>query len=148
VALGCDRRVGGDNAKLGQPEILLGIIPGGGGTQRMSRLIGASRAKDLIFTGRMVKADEALAIGLVDEVVPADDVYRTARAWAEQFVNGPAVALAAAKKAIDGGLDTDLRTGLDIEAEMFAALFATEDRAEGMTSFVENGPGKAKFTGR
>jgi enoyl-CoA hydratase/carnithine racemase len=114
----------------------------------MSRLIGASRAKDLIFTGRMVKADEALAIGLVDEVVPADDVYRTARAWAEQFVNGPAVALAAAKKAIDGGLDTDLRTGLDIEAEMFAALFATEDRAEGMTSFVENGPGKAKFTGR
>jgi enoyl-CoA hydratase/carnithine racemase len=148
VALGCDRRVCGDNAKLGQPEILLGIIPGGGGTQRMSRLIGASRAKDLIFTGRMVKADEALAIGLVDEVVPADDVYRTARAWAEQFVNGPAVALAAAKKVIDGGLDTDLRTGLDIEAEMFAALFATEDRAEGMTSFVENGPGKAKFTGR
>jgi len=148
VALGCDRRICGDNAKMGQPEILLGLIPGGGGTQRMARLIGPSRAKDIIFTGRMVKADEALAIGLVDQVVPADDVYTAARAWAGQFANGPASALAAAKKAIDGGLDTDLRTGLDLEAEMFAALFATEDGREGMRSFVENGPGKAQFTGR
>lgn len=148
VALGCDRRICGDNAKLGQPEILLGIIPGGGGTQRLARLIGAPRAKDLIFTGRMVRADEALAIGLVDQVVPADEVYSAARSWAEQFVDGPAVALAAAKKAIDGGLDVDLRTGLDLEAEIFAALFATEDRALGMASFVENGPGKAQFTGR
>ena len=148
VALGCDRRVCGDNAKLGQPEILLGIIPGGGGTQRMARLIGASRAKDLIFTGRMVGAEEALEIGLVDQVVPADEVYGAARGWAEQFVNGPAVALAAAKKAIDGGLDVDLRSGLDLEAEMFAALFATEDRQLGMASFVASGPGKAQFTGR
>ncbi|HXV92372.1 MAG TPA: enoyl-CoA hydratase/isomerase family protein, partial [Pseudonocardia sp.] len=148
VALGCDRRVCGDNAKLGQPEILLGVIPGGGGTQRMARLIGPSRTKDLVYTGRMVGAEEALAIGLVDQVVAPDDVYATARAWAEQFADGPALALAAAKKAIDGGLDTDLRTGLDIEAELFAALFATEDRAIGMTSFVENGPGKARFTGR
>ncbi|OZM81837.1 enoyl-CoA hydratase/isomerase family protein [Pseudonocardia sp. MH-G8] len=148
VALGCDRRICGDNVKLGQPEILLGIIPGGGGTQRMARLIGPSRAKDLIYTGRMVKAQEALEIGLVDEVVPADEVYAAARRWAEQFVNGPAVALAAAKKAIDGGLDTDLRTGLDIEAELFAALFATDDRKIGMESFVANGPGKAEFTGR
>jgi enoyl-CoA hydratase/carnithine racemase len=148
VALGCDRRVCGDNAKLGQPEILLGIIPGGGGTQRMARLIGAPKAKDLIFTGRMVGAEEALAIGLVDQVVPADEVYATARSWAEQFVNGPAMALAAAKKAIDGGLDADLHTGLDLEAELFAALFATDDRKVGMTSFVENGPGKAQFTGR
>jgi Enoyl-CoA hydratase/carnithine racemase len=126
VALGCDRRVCGDNAKLGQPEILLGLIPGGGGTQRLARLIGAPRAKDLIYTGRMVRADEALAIGLVDQVVPADEVYTTARAWAEQFVNGAAIALAAAKKAIDGGLDVDLRTGLDLESEIFAGLFATE----------------------
>ncbi len=148
VALGCDRRICGDNAKLGQPEILLGIIPGGGGTQRLARLIGAPRAKDLIFTGRMVRADEALAIGLVDQVVSADEVYNTARAWAEQFVNGPALALAAAKKAIDGGLDVDLRTGLDLEAEIFAALFGTADATEGMTSFSENGPGKAQFTGR
>ncbi|MGQ0573114.1 MAG: enoyl-CoA hydratase/isomerase family protein [Pseudonocardia sp.] len=148
VALGADRRVCGDNAKLGQPEILLGIIPGGGGTQRLARLVGAPRAKDLIYTGRMVRADEALAIGLVDQVVPADEVYATARAWAEQFVDGPAAALAAAKKAIDGGLDVDLRTGLDLESEVFAALFATEDARNGMASFVENGPGKARFTGR
>jgi enoyl-CoA hydratase/carnithine racemase len=148
LALCCDFRVCAQDAKLGQPEILLGIIPGGGGTQRMARLIGPSRAKDLIFTGRMVDAQEALAIGLVDQVVPADDVYSTARSWAEQFVDGPAIALAAAKKAIDGGLDVDLRTGLDLEAELFAALFATEDRQTGMTSFVENGPGKAKFSGR
>jgi enoyl-CoA hydratase len=148
VALGCDRRICGDNAKLGQPEILLGIIPGGGGTQRLTRLIGAPKAKDLIFTGRMVKAQEALEIGLVDEVVPADEVYAAARRWAEQFANGPALALAAAKKAIDGGLDVDLRTGLDLEAELFAALFATDDRQIGVDSFVANGPGKAEFTGR
>jgi enoyl-CoA hydratase/carnithine racemase len=148
VALGCDRRVCADNAKLGQPEILLGVIPGGGGTQRMARLIGAPRTKDLIFTGRMVGAAEALEIGLVDQVVPASDVHATARAWAGQFTNGPAMALAAAKKAIDGGLDVDLRTGLGLEAELFAALFSTDDRRIGMESFAQNGPGKARFTGR
>jgi enoyl-CoA hydratase len=148
VALGCDRRICGDNARLGQPEILLGVIPGGGGTQRMARLIGVPRTKDLIYTGRMVKADEALAIGLVDQVVPAGEVYGSAVSWAAQFADGPAVALAAAKRAIDGGLDVDLRTGLDLEAEIFAALFATEDRRIGMDSFVANGPGKAEFTGR
>jgi enoyl-CoA hydratase/carnithine racemase len=148
AALGCDRRICGDNAKLGQPEILLGIIPGGGGTQRLARLIGPARAKDLVFTGRMVGAAEALQIGLVDEVVAPDDVYETARAWAAQFANGPAMALAAAKKAIDGGLDTDLRTGLDLESEVFAPLFATADAKIGIESFVANGPGKAKFTGR
>ncbi len=148
VALGCDRRVCADDAKLGQPEILLGVIPGGGGTQRMARLIGAPRTKDLIFTGRMVGAAEALQIGLVDQVVPAAEVYTAARTWAEQFVNGPAMALAAAKKAIDGGLDVDLRTGLNLEAELFAALFATDDRKIGMSSFLESGPGKAEFTGR
>lgn len=148
IALGCDRRICGDNAKLGQPEILLGIIPGGGGTQRLARLVGPSRAKDLIFTGRMVAADEALAIGLVDEVVAADDVYDRARAYARQFADGPAAAYAAAKKAVDGGLDTDLRTGLDLESELFAALFATDDRRIGMDSFVANGPGRAEFTGR
>jgi enoyl-CoA hydratase/carnithine racemase len=148
VALGCDRRIAGDNAKLGQPEILLGIIPGGGGTQRLSRLVGPSRAKDLIYTGRMVGAEEALAIGLVDEVVAPDDVYAAARRWAEQFASGPSVALAAAKAAIDGGLDVDLRSGLDLEATLFAGLFATDDGRTGMESFVANGPGKAEFTGR
>jgi enoyl-CoA hydratase len=96
----------------------------------------------------MVKADEALAIGLVDEVVPADEVYTRAVAWAQQFTAGPALAYAAAKKAIDNGLDTDLRTGLDIESELFAGVFATDDAKAGMASFVENGPGKATFTGR
>ena len=148
IALGCDRRIAGDNAKLGQPEILLGVIPGGGGTQRLARLIGPSRAKDLVLTGRMVTAQEALAIGLVDEVVPADAVLTRSLEYAGQFANGPSAAYAAAKKAIDGGLDTDLRTGLDLESEVFAALFATDDQRIGMTSFVENGPGKAEFTGQ
>ncbi|MGD9985233.1 enoyl-CoA hydratase/isomerase family protein [Pseudonocardia sp.] len=148
VVLGADRRIAGDNAKLGFPEILLGIFPGGGGTQRLARLVGPSIAKDLIYTGRFVDAEEALRIGLVDEVVPADEVYSRSVAYAAQFAEGPALAYAAAKKAIDGGLDTDLRTGLDIESELFASLFASEDRTAGMQSFIENGPGKATFTGR
>jgi enoyl-CoA hydratase/carnithine racemase len=148
VALACDRRIAAENATLGVPEILLGVIPGGGGTQRLARLIGPARAKDLVFTGRFLHAEEALAIGLVDEVVPADDVYARARAYVEPFTRGPALAYAAAKKAIDGGLDVDLRTGLDIESDLFAGLFATDDRRIGMASFVEDGPGKAWFTGR
>ena len=141
--LTCDRRIAADNATLGVPEILLGIIPGGGGTQRLARLIGPARAKDMVFTGRFVRADEALAIGLVDELVPAADVYARARAYVEPFAHGPALAYAAAKKAIDGGLDVDLRTGLDIESDQFAGLFATDDQRIGMASFVEHGPGKA-----
>ncbi len=148
LALCADIRVAADDAVLGQPEILLGIIPGAGGTQRLTRLVGPSRAKDLIFTGRFVKADEALAIGLVDTVVPADRVYAEAMAWAGQFAGGAAYALRAAKEAVDRGLETDLDTGLEIERQQFAALFATEDRTIGMTSFVENGPGKARFVGR
>ena len=148
LALCCDRRVAGDNAKVGQPEILLGIIPGAGGTQRLARLVGPARAKDVVYTGRFVSAQEAHSIGMVDEVVPADEVYATARRWAEQFAEGPARALAAAKAAIDGGLDGDLGSGLKLESHLFAALFATEDAKTGMTSFMENGPGKAKFVGR
>jgi enoyl-CoA hydratase/carnithine racemase len=148
LALCADVRVAADDAKLGQPEILLGIIPGAGGTQRLSRLVGPAKAKDLIFTGRFVPADEALEIGLVDQVVPVGDVYETARTWAAQFASGPAYALRAAKDAIDRGLSVDLESGLALERQLFAALFATEDRSIGMTSFVENGPGKAVFTGR
>ncbi|MFO7191874.1 MULTISPECIES: enoyl-CoA hydratase-related protein [Thermocrispum] len=148
LALAADRRVAGDNVKVGQPEILLGIIPGMGGTQRLARLIGPSKAKDLIYTGRFVPAEEALALGIVDEVVPADDVYATAHKWAAQFAEGPMRALAAAKAAIDGGLDTDLTSGLRLESHLFSALWATEDQRAGMTSFIENGPGKATFTGR
>lgn len=147
LALGVDRRIVGDNVKLGTPEILLGIIPGGGGTQRLARLIGPAKAKDLVFTGRFVGADEALSIGLVDEVVAPDDVYEAARRWAGQFTGAASRALAAAKAAIDQGLDADLDTGLKIEQHVFAALFATKDRTIGLESFIENGPGKAKFVG-
>jgi enoyl-CoA hydratase/carnithine racemase len=146
VALATDLRFAADNAKLGQPEILLGIIPGAGGTQRLSRLVGPARAKDLIFTGRFVEAQEALAIGLVDQLHPADQVHAKAVEWASQFVGAAGLALRAAKSAIDRGLEVDLQTGLDIERAEFTGLFATDDRTAGMTSFVENGPGKATFT--
>jgi enoyl-CoA hydratase/carnithine racemase len=148
VALACDLRICGDNARLGQPEILLGIIPGGGGTQRLPRLVGPARAKDLIFTGRFVDAEEALRIGLVDRVVAPDDVYAEAVALARRLAAGPPYAMRAAKEAIDAGLETDLATGLEIERLQFAGLFATEDRTVGMASFLENGPGKAEFVGR
>ncbi|MDT0434786.1 MULTISPECIES: enoyl-CoA hydratase/isomerase family protein [Streptomyces] len=145
LALCADFRIAGADAKFGQPEIQLGLIPGAGGTQRLARLIGPSKAKDLIFTGRMVRAEEALTLGLVDRVVPAGEVYAAAHAWAAKLAQGPAIALRAAKEAIDGGLETDLDTGLALERTWFAGLFATEDRERGMRSFVEEGPGKAKF---
>ncbi|MER7572955.1 enoyl-CoA hydratase-related protein [Streptomyces sp. NPDC126514] len=145
LALCADFRIAAENAKLGQPEILLGLIPGAGGTQRLSRLVGPSKAKDLIFTGRMVKADEALTLGLVDRVVPAEEVYTAAHAWAAKLAQGPAIALRAAKESIDTGLETDIDTGLAVERNWFAGLFATADRETGMRSFVEDGPGKAKF---
>ncbi|KQV95227.1 enoyl-CoA hydratase-related protein [Streptomyces sp. Root369] len=145
LALCADFRIAAENAKLGQPEILLGLIPGAGGTQRLARLVGPSKAKDLIFTGRMVKADEALTLGLVDRVVPADEVYAEAHTWAARLAQGPAIALRAAKESIDTGLETDIETGLAVERNWFAGLFATEDRERGMKSFVEEGPGKAKF---
>ncbi|HEV7624981.1 MAG TPA: enoyl-CoA hydratase-related protein [Streptomyces sp.] len=145
LALCADIRIAGERAKLGQPEILLGLIPGAGGTQRLSRLVGPSKAKDLIFTGRQVKAPEALQMGLVDRVVPDEEVYAQARAWAEQLAAGPAIALRAAKESVDVGLETDIDSGLAVERNWFAGLFATEDRATGMRSFVEEGPGKARF---
>jgi enoyl-CoA hydratase/carnithine racemase len=145
LALCADYRIAAENARLGQPEILLGLIPGAGGTQRLARLIGPSKAKDLIFTGRMVGADEALALGLVDRIVPAEEVYAQAHAWAAKLAQGPAIALRAAKESIDAGLETDIETGLAVERNWFAGLFATDDRERGMRSFVEEGPGKAKF---
>jgi enoyl-CoA hydratase/carnithine racemase len=148
LAMCADIRIAADNAVLGQPEILLGIIPGAGGTQRLTRLVGPAKAKDLIFSGRFVKAEEALAIGLVDRVVPADEVYAEAVAWAKQFTGAASYAIRAAKEAIDRGVEVDLETGLEIERQQFAALFATEDRTIGMQSFVEHGPGKAEFLGR
>ncbi|GAA0508926.1 enoyl-CoA hydratase [Paractinoplanes deccanensis] len=146
LALACDWRVVADDAKLGQPEIKLGIIPGAGGTQRLARLIGPARAKDLIFSGRMVDAEEALRIGLADRVAPAGDVYRTAVELVKPYVTGPSLALRAAKLAVDGGLNLDLASGLALESQLFAGLFATDDRVEGTTAFVEKR--KPTFTGR
>jgi enoyl-CoA hydratase/carnithine racemase len=148
LSMACDLRIAAEDAQFGQPEILLGIIPGAGGTQRMPRLIGAGRAKELIYSGRFVSADEALSIGLVTEVVPADKVYERAVAVAERYARGPTVALFAAKQAIQNGIEVDITTGLLIERQGFAALFATEDQRIGMESFIERGPGKAEFVGR
>jgi enoyl-CoA hydratase/carnithine racemase len=147
LALAADFRVAGEGARLGQPEIQLGIIPGAGGTQRLPRLVGPAKAKDIVFTGRTVPAAEAHAIGLVDLVVPDASVYQAARDMVQRYAKGPALALRAAKQAIDHGLDVDLATGLEIERLHFAALFATEDQKSGMSSFIEHGPGKATFTG-
>jgi enoyl-CoA hydratase/carnithine racemase len=148
LALCADFRVAGESARVGQPEILLGVIPGAGGTQRLPRLVGPAKAKDIVFTGRFVGAAEALAMGLVDKVVPDDQVHQAAAEMVARYATGPAVALRAAKQAIDEGLDADLDTGLEIERLHFAGLFATEDQRTGMRSFVENGPGKATFAGR
>jgi enoyl-CoA hydratase/carnithine racemase len=147
LSLACDFRYAADNSQLGQPEILLGLIPGAGGTQRLTRLVGIQKAKELVYGGGFVKADEALAIGLVDKVLPPDDVYTEAVAVARRYAAGP-YALRMAKKAIDEGIEMDLDSALRLETELFAATFATEDARTGMESFVENGPGKANFTRR
>ena len=137
LALTADWRVVAEDATLGLPEITLGVIPGAGGTQRLARLVGPARAKELIMSGRFVKAAEALAIGLADKVVPAAEVYATAKAMVEPYVHGPRHALRAAKLAVDGGLDMDLASGLVWESQLFAALFGTEDKTEGMNAFIE-----------
>ena len=148
VALACDFRVVAEDAKLGQPEILLGIIPGGGGTQRLARLIGPARAKELIFTGRQVTAEEALRIGLADRVVPSGEVLEAALAFARELAAGAVVAQGLAKQAIDRGLASELADGLALERELFRQAFTTEDARIGVRSFLERGPGKARFVGR
>ncbi len=147
LALCCDWRIAGDNTVLGQPEVLLGIIPGGGGTQRLPRLIGAARAKEIMITGRQVQADEALRIGLVDEVVPAAEVFDRALAKAAEVARGAVVAQAYIKAAVDEGTETTLAWGIDREQLYFVDVFESEDSRIGVRSFLENGPGKADFTG-
>ncbi|MBA3286953.1 MAG: enoyl-CoA hydratase/isomerase family protein [Acidimicrobiia bacterium] len=147
LALACDYRIAGPRAVFGQPEILLGIIPGGGGTQRLARLVGPSRAKELCLGGRQVPADEALTIGLADEVVDGDPLER-ALELARSLAAGAVLAQAAAKRAIDDGLSMDLAAGLAHERELFVEVFGTEDSQVGIRSFLEHGPGKAEFTGR
>ena len=148
LALACDLRIAADNARVGQPEILLGLIPGAGATQRLPRLVGPARAKELIWSGRHVKADEAVAMGLVDRVVPAAELQDAALAWAGSFAAGPVVAFGLAKRAVDAGLDLPLEQGLDLEADAFVEVFGTEDATIGVRSFLEHGPGKAEFSGR
>jgi enoyl-CoA hydratase len=148
LALACDLRIAADSARFGQPEILLGIIPGGGGTQRLARLVGPARAKNMILTGRQVAADEAAAMGLIDEVVPRDELLGRARELAVQLARGPLAAHALAKAAIDDGLQVTLAEGLALEQAAFVEVFRTEDARLGVASFLEHGPGRAEFTGR
>jgi enoyl-CoA hydratase/carnithine racemase len=148
LALACDLRVAGDGVRLGFPEIQLGIFPGAGGTQRLSRLVGPARAKDLIWSGRHVKADEALALGLVDRIVPAGGALDAAFEWAQSFASGAVVAMGIAKRVIDEGFDLPLADALDLEAGGFAEVFETEDATTGIQSFLADGPGKAMFSGR
>jgi len=148
LALACDYRIAGQRAVFGQPEILLGIIPGGGGTQRLARLAGPSRAKELCITGRQVRAEEALRIGLTDEVVDGDDPHPRALELAAEIARGPLTAQAIVKRALDAGLSTSLADGLAGERQGFEEVFHTDDSRIGVQSFLEHGPGKARFTGR
>lgn len=147
LAMACDFRFLADNAKLGQPEILLGIIPGAGGTQRLPRLVGLAKAKQLVFSGRMVDAAEAVDIGLADAHFPADEVLREAQDAAARYAAGP-YAIRLAKRALEDGTELPLDAALRLEATLFAECFATDDARTGIASFIEHGPGKATFEGR
>lgn len=148
LAMACDYRIASTKAVFGQPEILLGIIPGGGGTQRLPRLVGASKAKEMMITGRQVKADEALRIGLADEVVEPDQLMIRARELADGIAGGAAQASRLIKRVVDNGMNTTLENGLRSELDAFREVFTTQDSQIGVKSFLENGPGKATFTGR
>jgi enoyl-CoA hydratase len=148
LALACDFRVAGETARVGQPEILLGIIPGAGGTQRLTRLVGPARAKDMIWSGRQVRAEEAHNIGLIDRVVAPGEEEHVAHHWASELAKGPSLAIGFAKRVIDDGVGQPLADGLDLERDAFVEVFGTEDAQAGVKSFLANGPGKATFTGR
>ena len=147
LAMACDYRIASTRAVFGQPEILLGIIPGGGGTQRLARIVGASRAKELCITGRQVKADEAQQIGLADEVVEPENLRERVLELAAEVAAGATVAQALTKEAIDRGLDGTLDDGLAVERKLFTEVFRSDDSQVGVASFLEHGPGKATFTG-
>ncbi|SHI09311.1 enoyl-CoA hydratase/isomerase family protein [Desulfosporosinus lacus] len=146
LTLVADVRIAADNAQFGLPEIKLGILPGAGGTQRLPRLIGAGRAKELIFSGDFIKADEALRLGLVNKVVPADQLVAETKKMAKRFAARGAVALRLAKSSVNEGLRMDLEAGLEYEHKCFSLLFATEDQKEGMNAFLEKR--QVKFQGK
>lgn len=145
LAMGADFRYLAESAKVGQPEILLGIIPGAGGTQRLSRLVGPQRCKELCMSGRHVEADEALAIGLADKVFPDDELLERALGDAAAFAKGPTQAYKAVKRAVSRGFDLSLDDGLAVEAEEFAAVFASGDAKIGVAAFLAKQ--KPEFTG-
>lgn len=144
LSLTADIRIAADNAQLGLPEIKLGILPGGGGTQRLPRLIGAGKAKELIFSGDFISAQEALNIGLVNKVVASAELMTEARKMAKKFASRGAVALRLAKASVNEGLRMDLEAGLEYEHKCFSLLFATEDQKEGMKAFLEKRPANFK----
>ena len=149
LAISCDFRFASENALIGQPEILLGVIPGAGGTQRLPRLIGPAMAKEMIFSGMTYTARECLDIGLVQKVIPeGSSVIEAARKEAARYAAGPPVALAMAKKAINRGMECSIGEGLVIEAHGICLCFASQDQEIGMRTFLEKGPGKAEFTGK
>ncbi|MGB0114831.1 MAG: enoyl-CoA hydratase-related protein [Ilumatobacteraceae bacterium] len=147
LALACDYRIASERAVFGQPEILLGIVPGGGGTQRLPRVVGTSRAKEMCLTGRQVRSEEALRIGLVDEVVAPDALLDRALALAAEVASGALAAQAICKRLIDDGMSASLEDGLALERSGFVEVFHTDDARTGVASFLEHGPGKATFTG-
>ena len=137
VAMCADLRIASENAKFGQPEITLGIIPGSGGTQRLTRLIGIVSTKELVYTGNMIDANAALAMGLVNKVVPQTNLMNEAKELAKRIIRNSSVTLNLAKIAVNNGANVDLPTGLEIELQCFAQCFATADQKEGMQAFVE-----------
>jgi len=146
LAMCCDLRICSEKARFGQPEINLGLIPGASGTQRLPRLVGAAKAKEMIFLGDYVKADEAFRLGLVNKVVPVESLMEEAMAWAKKMASKSGPVLAMAKMAINTGLDTDISTGLNMEIKCDALCFALYDRQEGMDAFIEKR--EAKFENR
>jgi enoyl-CoA hydratase/carnithine racemase len=146
LAMGCDFRYLAEDAKVGQPEILLGIIPGAGGTQRLPRIVGFQRAKELVFSGRQVDAEEAQTIGLADKVAPTDELLELALADAARWADGPTKGLAAAKRALNEGWGQPMTEALSIEAAAFEDCFWTDDAKEGVAAFI--GKRRADFTGR
>lgn len=146
LAMSCDIRIASERAKFGQPEVLLGVIPGFAGTQRLPRLVGKGRAKELMFTGKQIDAAEAYRIGLVNAVVPADQLMDAAKEWANMILSRGPVAVQLCKAAVNEGLDMDFESGQAYESEVFGLCFATEDQSEGMAAFIEKR--KAVFQGK
>lgn len=140
ISMACDIRIASDNAKFGQPEVNLGILPGFGGTQRLARLVGKGRAKEMIFTADMIDAQEAYRIGLANHVVKQEELLDYCKEMATKIISKASYAVSLAKQAINVGLDVDLASGLQLEANLFGLAFSTEDKKEGMTAFLEKRP--------